>query len=100
VDSHIITGDRGIFISDDGDRRAETLLNITHKKRRVRLNPEDMNDSLAAWVPVRDFDGELCEEDWAAMDAISGSSADDDLARGKRKSYVSSVSLSCAVQFR
>ncbi|KAJ6449029.1 hypothetical protein C8R47DRAFT_999334 [Mycena vitilis] len=76
------TGDRGILISDDGARRIESLRNITYKKRRVRLRPDKLNDSLAEWIPVLE-DNELGDELRAALDEISAES-------GKRKSYTSS----------
>ncbi|KAJ7758065.1 hypothetical protein B0H16DRAFT_1721175 [Mycena metata] len=84
-----VTGDRGIFISDDGERQAETLRNITYKRRRLCLRPNKLNDSLAEWIPVAaDGDDEIAEELRATMDGISGSGN----AR-KRKSYLSSVGL-------
>jgi hypothetical protein len=84
-----ITGDRGIHISDDGERRTEILRNISYKKRRIRLRPDKLNDSLAQWIPVLENEDindndELC----AALDAISGITDS-----RKRKAYTSSVSL-------
>jgi hypothetical protein len=77
------TGDRGIFISDDGERRLETLRDVTYKKRRVRLRPDGLHDSLAQWIPVLDG-SELNEELRATLDSISPDSR-------KRKIYDSSV---------
>ncbi|KAJ7116241.1 hypothetical protein C8R43DRAFT_1137919 [Mycena crocata] len=51
-----LTGDRGIYISGDGQRRTEELLNLAHKKRRIRLRPSGLKDSLAEWKPVADED--------------------------------------------
>ncbi|KAJ7030565.1 hypothetical protein C8F04DRAFT_1263687 [Mycena alexandri] len=80
------TGDRGILISDDGEQRAETLRNITYKKRRLRLRPSKLNDSLAQWIPVpEDKTGELNEELRATLNGISAT----DEGR-KRKLYVTS----------
>ncbi|KAJ7431195.1 hypothetical protein B0H11DRAFT_2262218 [Mycena galericulata] len=53
-DPHQLTGDRGILISDDGRRRLESLHNVAHKKRRIKLVPDLLNDSLAKWIPVDD----------------------------------------------
>ncbi|KAJ6489350.1 hypothetical protein C8R47DRAFT_1071693 [Mycena vitilis] len=83
--STLFTGDRSILISDDGARQAERLHNITHKKRRVRLLPSRLNDSLAEWIPVNDSGCQITD----AMDSISGSGTP--TARpAKRKSYASS----------
>ncbi|KAJ7457084.1 hypothetical protein FB451DRAFT_602089 [Mycena latifolia] len=79
--SHI-TGDRGIFISNDGERRAEHLHNITLKKRRLRLHPNRLHDSLAQWVPVADNGDEPTEQ----MDSVSATGPN----TKKRKTYVSS----------
>ncbi|KAK6980525.1 hypothetical protein R3P38DRAFT_3235631 [Favolaschia claudopus] len=50
VDNFAVTADRGIYISIDGRRRNEELLNISHKKRR--LEPRNLNDNLAEWIPI------------------------------------------------
>ncbi|KAJ7076953.1 hypothetical protein C8R43DRAFT_966146 [Mycena crocata] len=65
-----ITGDRAIFISDDGSRRKEEMQNITHKKRRVKLRPTGLDDSLASWTPVDIL--EPNEEDEEIIDTLSG----------------------------
>jgi hypothetical protein len=84
--SSMIMGDRSILISDDGTRQAEHLHNIVHKKRRVRLLPKHLNDSLATWIPVNDSGCEVTE----AMDSITGAATD--VRPGtKRKRYTSSV---------
>ncbi|KAJ7836173.1 hypothetical protein B0H13DRAFT_1652321 [Mycena leptocephala] len=79
-------GDRGIFISDDGERLSETLRNVTFKKRRLRLRPDHLNDSLAQWIPVLG-DDESSEDLHATLDSISANSPDS----RKRKTYDSSV---------
>ncbi|KAJ7035477.1 hypothetical protein C8F04DRAFT_1182381 [Mycena alexandri] len=76
-------GDRGIFISDDGESRSETLRNVTYKRRRLRLRPENLNDSLAHWIPVLDK-GELDDELRATLNSISSEDT------RKRKFYASS----------
>jgi hypothetical protein len=80
------TGDRAILISDDGERRSETLRNISYKKRRLRLRPEKLDDSLAEWIPVADNEDEIGEELEARLDSISTSEGS-----RKRKMYISSV---------
>jgi hypothetical protein len=80
------TGDRGIFISEDGERRAETLRDISYKKRRIRLRPEGLDDSLAQWIPVLD-DPNLNDELRATLDSISS----EPNSGNKRKTYDSSV---------
>jgi hypothetical protein len=91
-----ITGDRGIFISNDGERQTERLDNISHKRRRVALNPTALDDALAKWVPVATNDELL---DLSKMDSVSGAS----MGPGdkKRKSYKSSVcafaGISCPI---
>ncbi|KAJ7017500.1 hypothetical protein C8F04DRAFT_1279279 [Mycena alexandri] len=75
--------DRGVHISMDGNRRAEELLNITHKKRR--LNPKHLNDMLARWIPAED------EEDLETDLADQISAVPEDLtSSAKRKCYTSS----------
>lgn len=82
-----VTGDRGISISDDGERRKETLRNIAFKKRRLRLHPEKLDDTLAEWIPVSD-DSEIGDELSSTLDSISGTP---DADSRKRKAYTSSV---------
>jgi hypothetical protein len=80
-----LTADRGVYISNDGLRRVEHLLNIGHKK--ARLWPGNLDDHLAAWVPVDNTDINLDSEIISNMDKILGN--------GKRKRYESSVSGVC-----
>ncbi|KAK7045173.1 CxC2 domain-containing protein [Favolaschia claudopus] len=47
-----VTGDRGIYLSFDGQHRQEELLNVAHKKRR--LEPTQLDDQLAHWIPIPD----------------------------------------------
>ncbi|KAJ7456847.1 hypothetical protein B0H11DRAFT_2243727 [Mycena galericulata] len=75
-----VSADRGVYISNDGLRRVDELVNVIHKKRR--LKPEAVDDRLAEWVPVDDADVELDDDTLEAMDKVSGT--------GKRKRYVSS----------
>ncbi|KAJ6450350.1 hypothetical protein C8R47DRAFT_1329898 [Mycena vitilis] len=82
----VFTGDRSIHFSDDGARQAERLYNVVQKKRRVRLLPSRLDDSLAKWIPVNDLGCEITD----AMDAISGASSTSVRPGGKRKSYASS----------
>lgn len=90
----VVTGDRSIRISDDGAHQMERLHNITHKKRRVRLLPEGLDDSLAEWIPVPESGCRITK----AMDAVSGSSADT-AGTAKRKSYASSVRYPLLILF-
>ncbi|KAJ7780810.1 hypothetical protein DFH07DRAFT_950031 [Mycena maculata] len=49
-DEVVATYDRGVYFSSDGRRRQEEMLNVSHKKRRVQ--PKDLTDSYAEWIPV------------------------------------------------
>ncbi|KAJ7618935.1 hypothetical protein DFH06DRAFT_1144805 [Mycena polygramma] len=76
--------DRGVYYSADGRRRQQELLNVSHKKRRI--NPKDLDDVLAEWVPVPDRESEGDE------------GANPEPANlGKRKEYTSTV---CGSSFR
>ncbi|KAJ7154647.1 hypothetical protein C8R46DRAFT_1227479 [Mycena filopes] len=77
-------GDRGIFISDDGERRSESFRNIAYKRRRLRLRPQNLNDSLSKWIPVLEDEDKLGDELRATLDSISSEDS------GKRKFYASS----------
>ncbi|KAJ7017744.1 hypothetical protein C8F04DRAFT_1214941 [Mycena alexandri] len=79
-----IIGDRRIFISNDGKRLTERLDNISHKKRKLRLSPDALDDALANWVPVAEGDCDLT--DISQLDAVSGGSTNSK----KRKAYASS----------
>ncbi|KAJ7184784.1 hypothetical protein C8R46DRAFT_1026640 [Mycena filopes] len=76
-------GDRGIYISSDGLRVEEELVNLSYKKPRIR--PTDLDDGLASWLPVDDSEQDLDATLLEQMDQVSGT--------GKRKRYESSVSL-------
>ncbi|KAJ7793449.1 hypothetical protein B0H14DRAFT_2622840 [Mycena olivaceomarginata] len=79
-----LTADRGVYFSADGRRRKEELMNVAHKKRRV--NPTELDDSLAVWTPV------ALEEEQFITDA-STAETDNSAATtipGKRKTYESS----------
>ncbi|KAJ7115651.1 hypothetical protein C8R43DRAFT_1138108 [Mycena crocata] len=89
-DSYIM-GDTGIHISDDGERGTEVLHNITHKKRRLRLRPENLADDLASWIPVHEDGFDLFaqgEEDLATLYSVTGTG--DAETGSKRKAYTSS----------
>ncbi|KAK6988081.1 CxC2 domain-containing protein [Favolaschia claudopus] len=73
-----VIGDRGIYLSLDGYRREEELLNVSHKKRR--LEPSNLDDQLALWIPVPDED--FNEDEARAPPSESAT-------LGKRKQYVS-----------
>ncbi|KAJ7038551.1 hypothetical protein C8F04DRAFT_1255829 [Mycena alexandri] len=78
-----VGADHGVHISTDGNCRAEELLNVTHKKRR--LNPKHLNDVLARWIPAENED----DLDTSVADQIS--TVPDDLgSSAKRKFYTSS----------
>ncbi|KAJ7838429.1 hypothetical protein B0H13DRAFT_2367453 [Mycena leptocephala] len=80
ADSGNVSADRGVYISNDGLRHDDVLLNVGQKKRR--LTPGKLQDPLAAWVPVNDADDVLDEDLLHDMDQVSGI--------GKRKRYESS----------
>ncbi|KAK7019612.1 CxC2 domain-containing protein, partial [Favolaschia claudopus] len=73
-----VSGDRGIYLSSDGQRRQEELLNLSHKKRRIE--PSNLEDSLAQWIPIPDdnFDEEEARAPLAVPTVL-----------GKRKEYTS-----------
>ncbi|KAK7053548.1 CxC2 domain-containing protein [Favolaschia claudopus] len=76
-----LTGDRGIYLSADGQRREEELLNVAHKKRR--LEPSNLQDQLAQWIPQPD---ENFDEEQARAPLPQGTQG---TVLGKRKQYVS-----------
>lgn len=86
--SSSIIGDQGIYISADGTRRTEELLNQAHKKRRLRLRPSKLRDTLAEWIPV----GE--------SDALGDTELMDTASLTKRKRYDSSVCFSSFFFFK
>ncbi|KAJ7493142.1 hypothetical protein B0H11DRAFT_1911569 [Mycena galericulata] len=47
-----LTADLSVYLSSNGRRRLDELLNVGHKKRRVQ--PSDLDDSYAQWIPVPD----------------------------------------------
>ncbi|KAJ7184066.1 hypothetical protein C8R46DRAFT_1208297 [Mycena filopes] len=75
-----MTGDRGIYLSNDGLRHHEELINVSYKKRRLR--PTNLEDRLAEWLPVDDSDVVPDATLLDQMDKVSGT--------GKRKRYESS----------
>ncbi|KAJ7728446.1 hypothetical protein DFH07DRAFT_969878 [Mycena maculata] len=46
----MVSSDRGVCFS--GNSRKDVLLNVSHKKRR--LDPDQLEDPLASWIPVPD----------------------------------------------
>lgn len=80
--------DCGIYFSSDGLRMTEEVRNVRHKKRRVE--PSDLNDALAEWVPVR--------EEGFSEDAVAEGAADPATVLGKRKVYTSTVSSGCKLR--
>ncbi|KAJ7899713.1 hypothetical protein B0H13DRAFT_2336971 [Mycena leptocephala] len=78
-----VVADEGVYISTDGNRRAEELLNISHKKRR--LNPKHLEDAFTQWIPVEDdaeFEADVADRISAVPDNLKSSA--------KRKAYTSS----------
>ncbi|KAJ7156558.1 hypothetical protein C8R43DRAFT_1125753 [Mycena crocata] len=55
------SGDLGVYVSSDGQRRQEEMLNISHKKRQL-------NDSLAQWKPVLEEGYSQMEDHYASSD--------------------------------
>jgi hypothetical protein len=84
-----LSADVGVYYSGTLRQRREELLNVTHKKRR--LQPTELEDFLAQWIPV---DVDL--EEPIVQDAANfvGEETASDVILGKRKTYESSVSLS------
>jgi hypothetical protein len=81
-----VVADHGVYISTDGNRRAEELMNVTHKKRR--LNPKHLQDVFAQWIPVDDqldFESDIADQVSGVPDNLTSSA--------KRKAYTSSVCL-------
>jgi hypothetical protein len=76
-----VTADRAVYISNDGLRQDDHLLNVGHK--RPKLKPSKLNDRLANWVPMDDTGIDDDPNVLDDMDKISGT--------GKRKRYESSV---------
>jgi hypothetical protein len=79
---------RGVYISADADglNRMDGLTNIAYKKQRVE--PTDLRDHLASWVPVPegDFYSSNTDPDAEAQPQTEAETG------GKRKEYASSVS--------
>jgi hypothetical protein len=80
-----------VYFSQDGQRRREELLNVSHKKRR--LNPSNLSDALGSWIPTPEQ--EFTEEN--ALEPPPEIVVDLASVLGKRKEYVSTVSAIPAV---
>ncbi|KAJ6557475.1 hypothetical protein B0H19DRAFT_1261099 [Mycena capillaripes] len=80
----MLSADRGVYFSRDGQRRQQELLNVSHKKRR--LEPSELEDSLAQWILLPD-DG-FTEE--GAREPLPSNSEETSLL-GKRKEYNSTT---------
>ncbi|KAJ7834491.1 hypothetical protein B0H13DRAFT_2426871 [Mycena leptocephala] len=78
-----VAADRGVYFSNDGLRRKAELLNAAHKKRR--MNPADLDDALAQWIPVPDHD---FTEDGARVPPLNTPNGASTVL-GKRKEYTS-----------
>ncbi|KAJ6523687.1 hypothetical protein DFH09DRAFT_1250900 [Mycena vulgaris] len=78
IHTSTLTGDHGIYISKDGHRRTDELLNLGHARRKRRLKLSGLRDHLAEWVPVEEHDADGAEE---IMDSVGSE---------KRKRYESS----------
>ncbi|KAJ7713592.1 hypothetical protein B0H14DRAFT_3523331 [Mycena olivaceomarginata] len=74
-----LVADRGIYVALNGRSRQEELLSVVQKRRR--LEPTNLIDPLAAWVPVPDTQTDMEEEEVPSVDPPVG--------LGKRKEYVS-----------
>jgi hypothetical protein len=79
--------DRGIYVSADGERQQEELLNVSHKKRK--LVPSALDDVLASWTPVPDNE---FTEDEPTPSVYAEAEPQGLTVLGKRKEYVSTVS--------
>lgn len=77
-----LTADLGIYLSFDGRRKEEEMLNVGHKKRRI-VDPTNPEDSYGEWIPVPDQDCNM--EDMVLDDVASVPDS------RKRKEYASSV---------
>ncbi|KAJ7801511.1 hypothetical protein B0H14DRAFT_3489429 [Mycena olivaceomarginata] len=74
-----LVADRGIYVALNGRSRQEELLSVVQKRRQ--LEPTNLIDPLAAWVPVPDTQTDMEEEEVPSVDPPVG--------LGKRKEYVS-----------
>ncbi|KAJ7028878.1 hypothetical protein C8F04DRAFT_1265444 [Mycena alexandri] len=85
-DDLAIPVDRSFYFSTDGLRSKEEVGHLRHKKRR--LEPSELNDSLAEWIPVPD---ENFDEDRARNPPEGDVDATAASILGKRKEYVSTT---------
>ncbi|KAJ7784907.1 hypothetical protein DFH07DRAFT_763520 [Mycena maculata] len=75
-------GDIAVYFSSDGRHREEEMFNVSHKKRRVQ--PGELQDSFAEWIPVPDEDYQGMEDVHPTDNPMDG------VASRKRKDYASS----------
>ncbi|KAJ7041760.1 hypothetical protein C8F04DRAFT_1176851 [Mycena alexandri] len=76
-----VVADRGVYFLADGLRRQEESFNVAHKKCRVQ--PGDLDDSYAEWIPVPDVgydEHEGCDSESNPINAV-----DSKPANNKRK---------------
>ncbi|KAJ7712962.1 hypothetical protein DFH07DRAFT_974843 [Mycena maculata] len=55
-DATVLTADRDVYFSSNVRQRREELLNVSHKKQC--MEPSELDDGLAQWIPVPDEDME------------------------------------------
>ncbi|KAJ7088008.1 hypothetical protein B0H15DRAFT_949821 [Mycena belliarum] len=80
--------DKGVYLSGDGRRQAHEQQNVSHKKRR--LEPSDLRDTLAEWIPVPDDD--FSEEGLRPLEEDGGEDGTEpESVLGKRKEYQSTT---------
>ena len=91
TDEEVRTADHAVFFSSDGLRRQEELLNVAHKKRRVK--PSELQDSYGQWIPVNDdgFEQEELTGGAGAEEEVEGEEEGEPPTLGKRKQYMSTV---------
>ncbi|KAJ7711507.1 hypothetical protein B0H16DRAFT_1480292 [Mycena metata] len=83
-EENAVAADRGVEFSADGRRRQEFLLNVTHKKRR--LEPTQLDDRLAFWIPVPEDQVDTGDGGEAGQDA-DDSDGENGVVGEKRKRY-------------
>ncbi|KAJ7711055.1 hypothetical protein B0H16DRAFT_1745452 [Mycena metata] len=87
-EENAVAADRGVEFSADGRRRQEFLLNVTHKKHR--LEPTQLDDRLAFWIPVPEDQVDTGDGGEAGQDA-DDSDSENGVVGEKRKRYNGSI---------